>query len=434
MSAMVLRAICARSAQYSEKIMKLLNSLVPLFLLSTALTVAAGAVYVSVQAAQQSDDAAAPAVVEDVAAEAAAAQPVAAQDPPDKLPAELLPAEIHQTREHNLMLSEEGVLTGRISSLRTAGGNLFPVEGIKVRIIRNGRPLGSATTGDDGKFTVAGLSEGVASFIATSESAMAIFGVRIVSKDEGTKGNDLDIIHAVAVTGADLDTARKIISSNLPSRSDNRFTGPVKAPAEEFPHGNGRPSTGLSHHQVQLQANGILKGSVNVIDYRTGRYREIKDLRLHFISGGKPAATTKVNADGQFTVHGLHAGVYSVVSTGSDGVFAIGIDVIDSVANLPANSPYRFVSLPQELDFNISPTNPADLNESNAEENTDGDLNPPPAVFSPPSGGGGGGLSGGTGGGGGSGFGGAAGLIGAGIAGGIGYALGQDDNDASPSN
>ena len=430
--------------------MKLLNSLVPLLFLSAAVAVTAGAVYVSVQAGQQAGEPVAAAENEDVPA--AQAEPVVAvvdqpagqlqpvalvQGEPEELPAELLPQEIHQAREHNLIIDDNGLLKGQISSLKSGGSDLFPVEGIKVRIIRNGRPLGSTTTGEDGTFKIAGLSEGVASFIATSKTAIAIFGVRLVTQEAGVKGNDLDLVHVMAVTGDDLAIAKQIIWKNLPSADDNRFTGAVKEGEEESPHGDGGASTALSHHQVQLQADGTLNGSVNVMDYRTGRYCEVKDLSLHFISGGEYIATTKVNADGTFSVSGLSAGVYSVVSTGSDGIFAIAIDVIDSVANLPANSPYRFVSLPQAADFSASPTNPADLNQENAGDNTDGDLTPPPVVGTPapPAGGApAGGAPGGGSGGGAGGGNGAAALLGAATAGAIGYAVGDDDDDASPSN
>ena len=57
-------------------------------------------------------------------------------------------------------------------------------------------------------------------------------------------------------------------------------------------HGNGESGTAVSHHAVQLQADGSLAGHINLLDPNTGAHREVTDLTLHFIRRGELVAST----------------------------------------------------------------------------------------------------------------------------------------------
>lgn len=423
--------------------MTLLKTLTPVLLLGTALSVAVGAVYVSVQAATQEAEAA-PAQT-DPAADPPAAQGDEAVTPvpvPDEKAEEstiiddelLAPEDVHHSREHHLTLGPNGTLLGKISTLTTSGGDLLPVTNLTVRIVRNGDIVGKTVTAGDGSFAFAGLSPGVVSLIATNDTAMCLFGVRLIQADDVKPDeNALNVMHAIAVTGADLPVAKEVIYSNLPL-GDTRFGETATESEEKYLHGEGQTSTTLSHHQVQLRADGSLQGVVNILDSRTGRHREVVDLTLHFIANGQYVGSTRVDPNGDFSIAGLSAGVYSIVSTGSDGILAVGIDVVDSVANLDANSKYKLVSIAQTLDLALSPTSPKDLNTENQEDNTDGALAPGANVGSPVAGAPsapGGGVPGGAGGGSAGGGGGLGALLGAGAGAAVGAALANDNGPAS---
>jgi len=228
---------------------------------------------------------------------------------------------------------------------------------------------------------------------------------------------------------------------------DHRFSGVVSAEDEAFPFGSGEPATSIVSHRVQLEDDGSLLGTVNILDPRTGRNREVLDMTVHFVHDGRVAASVKVKNDGTFVVPGLLPGIHSVVGTGHDGVFAIGVDIVGSTYEPIAHGnakdgDFTPASIVQLLKLSVAAVDPGIINQSNFEVVTDGTLPPGPgapvatSAYGPMGGGsGGGGFSGGGGGAAGGG-GGLAGLLLGAAAGVGGYLLGQDDDNgpASPGN
>ena len=96
----------------------------------------------------------------------------------------------------------------------------------------------------------------------------------------------------------------------------------------------------MSHHQIQLGADGSLEGQINLLDPRTGRHQVIQDLTLHFLKDGSVIGATQVSSSGEFRMDGLEPGIHAVVTTGRDGVLALGIDLL--AANFADNADSQY--------------------------------------------------------------------------------------------
>ena len=219
-----------------------------------------------------------------------------------------------------------------------------------------------------------------------------------------------------------------------------RFTEDASAEDDSFPYGDGEKATSLAAQPVKLEADGSLKGTINVLDERTGRNREVLDLTVNFVRDGQLVHAAEVNNNGDFSATGLIPGLYSVVGTGRDGVFALGLEVLGSTQEVAKPGDAVPVFLPASSGFSASPISLQNLNPNDISELTDNTVNPDngtPVAGAPPAPAPAGGMAGpGGGAGGGAGVGGGGGLgalIGAGIAGAIGFAIGKNDDPASPA-
>jgi hypothetical protein len=412
--------------------MKLLKTLTPFFMLGMALCVAAGAIFVSLQAAPLQDEQ----NLAEVAPAAAAEQTDAAEsavpgvDSPvttavPMIKDELMePDKVPNSRHHHVQLNMSGAFHGQLSRL-SSNGDAVAAGDIEIRLIRHGMVLDSTKADADGAFSFTGLTEGVVALVATSDSALLLFSVRLIQGD----GADADILpvefHSIVVGEADLPLARKIIVDGLPM-TDRRFGEAPTQKEKTYNFGSGEASTSLMHHQIQLDADGNISGEIHILDSRTGRHREVIDLTLYVIRDGVMVAETKVEANGSFSFSGLSSGAHSLVATGIDGTMAVGFSIVDaSVAGTDQADTYKVASVARTLSLSFAPVNAENLNRQNANRVTGGNLAPGVPGASPGAapggtatagtgGAGGGGAGGGGAGGGGGGLGAlAAGVVGA---------------------
>lgn len=367
----------------------------------------------------------------------------------------IAPDSVLHNRAHHIALNANGGFTGQLLAL---DGSTNSVAGMSVMILRDGAVVTSAMTDAAGTFNVSGVGEGVVSVLGTGNNGLLLFSVRLM--DEGNVFADATPVKLAAktaqvamntaiVNGGDVAAIRQIIFGALPT-GDYRFTSTLDETDHQYPYGTNETSTSLGHHTVQLQADGSLQGQVNVLDRRSGRHREINDLTLHFVKDGQHVGGTQVQADGRFHMAGLAPGRYSIATTGRDGILAMGIDIVGSLANVEKDGEFKLASIIESLELCVCPTQPSDFNTENAQRYNGGETQPTGegeivgtemygAPFGGPAGGPLGGAPSGVGGGvggGGGGFGGGGGLgalLGAAAAGAIGYAVGQDDDPASPS-
>lgn len=418
--------------------------------LGLAASVTASSMYVTVQAAVQQDEKAAQEFVEKASEQAsdAATDVQIAPTPSDAgVPAApLAPGDIRNDRQQQIVLDAEGSFAGRLIAL---GGGDAPAAGYTVKVLSKGEVKGVAKTDEEGRFKISGVTPGVGGILAYSADGLLLFGVRFSAPEGDLVAEEAELdMDAAVVMNADVAVARQLIlqALNDAGSGELRFTDDASAEDDSFPFGTGEKSTSLSAQPVKLEADGSLKGTINVLDERTGRNREVMDLTLNFLRDGQLVHAAEVNNNGDFSATGLIPGLYSVVGTGRDGVFALGLEVLGSTQEVAKPGDAVPVVLPASSGFSASPVSLQNLSPNDISELTDNTINPndngaPVANAAPPApapaggmGAGGGGVGGGAGGGGGGigGGGGLGALIAAGIAGAVGFAVGQNDDPASP--
>lgn len=403
-------------------------------MLGLAATVTAGSVYVTVQAAsQQADALVLPAAVEEIPANADGGLEV--------IPVgnSVATEDIMNTRGHYLTIDESGTLTGRLIGLTTSGTEA--AAGLTVKIIKDGSEILQTSTDADGTFTATGLTNGTVALLAYNADQFLLYAVNLRRVDQAQPYAIQEIgMTSAVVSGANANLAKQLVYGSVETQ-EWRFRGATNDEDFSFPNGaRPTPSTSVAHHQVQLGIDGSLMGQINLLDPRTGHHREIQDLTVHFLKNGAISGSTEVSPNGEFRMDGLQPGIHGLVTTGKDGVLALGIDIVG--ANLADNSDtkYKLTNVAQTLDLAVAPVTYRNFQPQFVEDNsvitTESivDVGPLPAAFGPGGFGGGGiGSGGGLGGGGaaGGGGGGLGALLGAAAGAGLGFALADDDDAPS---
>ncbi len=429
--------------------MKYFKFLSTALVMAVATTVTAGSMYITVRAAVQQQDTAAFNAVSPIQVPTLEDPAIPAVDEISVVPAvraPLPPDQVLHDRSNDIILDAEGGFFGRLTSITPVDGTPSAASQYTVKVLQRGGVIGTTTTDSEGRFDFTELEPGVSGILAFSETGLMLFGVRLVAADDSTAiagvGEVVELAADSSVVAfADVPLAREMILDAL-TDGDHRFSEVVSAEDEAFPVGSGEPATSIVSHRVQLEDDGRLLGTVNILDPRTGRNREVIDMTVHFVHDGRVVASARAKNDGSFAVPGLLPGIHSVVGTGRDGVFAIGVDVVGSTYEPVANGnakdgEFTPASIVQLLKLSVAAVDPGIINQSNFEAVTDGTLPLGPgapvassACCGGPMGGGpgGGGFSGGGGGAAGGG-GGLAGLLLGAAAGVGGYLFGQNDDD-----
>lgn len=286
-------------------------------------------------------------------------QPV---QPPSRI-RRLAPEEILKDRTHNVVLDKDGGMTGRLYSITPEG--LTPAADMRVKVLTGGGKSAETTTDATGLFSITGLTEDVGGIFATGPAGVVTYGVRFVAETpENPANRELDVESAV-VPAANVEQMRKLFKSDIGTR-DQRFNSSITPEDNAFPAGSGPASTSLAYETVQLSADGRVYGQVNLHDERTGRYREVLSLRVHFLQDGVKVGSARVAPNGSFSVPDLKPGIYGLVGVGRDGVFGIGIEVVPFRA-AAVNPDGSFVPVRLMLDpgLSVGSIGPAHLNSEN---------------------------------------------------------------------
>lgn len=394
--------------------------------LGLAASVTAGSMYVTSNAAVNQEAA---------ATDEAAKTPVVPEV--SERPAPLAPDKIRHERSQEIVLDAQGGFAGQLFAM-TGVDTTVPGAELSVRILQDGALVAETTTDDTGRFAVTGLKPGVIGIIARGKAGLLLFGAHLVEATEQKPAALETDLQSALIAQDDVPLARELMRAAI-GAEDLRFKDAAGDDDAKFFSGEGDASTSLLSHRVQLGQDGVLRGSVNVLDPRTGKNREVLDETVYFLRNGVVAASTKVQHDGSFEIAGLETGLYSVIGAGKDGSFAMGIEVVSfeaAQAELKKGA-YSPVAIMATLDLSASPIGPNNLNSENFDENLGGDGgdgSTPPPPPTPPAGAPAGGATGGGGGGGAGGGGGLGALLGAGVGAGLGYLAGNDNNSSSPGN
>jgi hypothetical protein len=128
----------------------------------------------------------------------------------------------------------------------------------------------------------------------------------------------------------------------------------VRTAAQDKPTPKVVPKNGVGQSTfsvvVYLRVDGNLAGRVSILD-SAGKRLPAK-AHVSFIQRGKTLSAVDTNERGQFQVHGLQAGVYSVIASGPDGFAVIAAQVLPPAGDAPRDQLL--------LDLTLVPSDDAD--------------------------------------------------------------------------
>ena len=275
----------------------------------------------------------------------------------------LPPEEILKDRTHTVVLDKDGGMTGRLYSITAEG--MVPAADMQVRLLTGGGKSAETTTDATGLFSVKGLTPDVGGIFASGAAGVVTYGVQFVQETaEMPADREIDVESAV-VPAANVEQMRKLLKSDIGTR-DLRFNSKLTPEDEVFPVGTGPAATSVIYESVQIAADGRVYGQVNLHDERTGRYREILSLRVHFLQDGNKVGSARVAPNGSFSVPDLKPGIYGLVGVGRDGVFGIGVEVVPfQAAAVNADGTFVPVRLSLAPGLSVGSLGPAHLNSAN---------------------------------------------------------------------
>lgn len=337
---------------------------------------------------------------------------------------------------HQFALDQQGMLTGRVTTLKKS-----PL-GLDVFIVANKTVLANAKTDSTGTFVIKGIAPGTYSMFVAGQNQIAAQGISITGPTNQPTSNEL----ALTTIGTSYDGVKQLI--------DNAILPEIVSATQK---NTSQISIVLSDEEVTKKVriiNGRIRGQISSLiaeDHAAG-------VQVHLIQNNQPIAQVQTNALGSFVIPDVDAGTYDFVAVGKHGFAAIRVEVIgnrspmsmvsyqadiSSALEVPLAEdaiPARQVSAQTEVDYQqgnevfMEPANLAPIqyaSESIGYGGAGGGVAGAAGNFSGLSGGGGGFAGGGFGGGGGLGGSGLRRLLRLGAIGGVIVAIADDDPGAA---
>ncbi|MEM9412880.1 MAG: hypothetical protein AAGA30_17345, partial [Planctomycetota bacterium] len=218
---------------------------------------------------------------------------------------------ISALRNHTITINEDGEVQGRVASINHKTKAARGVAETTVYFIQNGKIVKKGYSNEDGTFVVAGLKEGIYSFVASGEYSFATCGVNVV-KSAGDQAKYLE----VAAISPNVAAIREIIDSNLPEPVRRDVAKNLKALEV-------RPSNVMGSNRVELDGD-VLRGQiVSLLNDNVG-----KRTKAHLFRGNSKVQELKIAENGAFEVEGVSAGVYDIVVVGTEGIAAVSFEAV----------------------------------------------------------------------------------------------------------
>ena len=208
-------------------------------------------------------------------------------------------------RLHTIAVDNKGEVEGRVVSIAEQGSE--GIAGLTVFFLREGKVVAETTTQEDGTFTIAGLSEGPYSFIATGDNGFAAYGIQVVGELQGSS----NVLEAAAVA-PDLASVKQILSNNLPTNVVDQL---VVNSGKVLPNGANR---------VML-SEGNLKGSIHSL---IGGDAAVRGATIHLLKENQKVKSVVADDSGSFRIGDVDPGVYGFVAVGPSGFAAISFEAI----------------------------------------------------------------------------------------------------------
>ncbi len=326
-----------------------------------------------------------------------------------------------ETRSHQVRLTSDGMLPGRVILLDPRSGLPQTAKNIAVFFIKMGVVSGAAKPGPNGVFQATGILPGVYGVAVLGKEAFASFSVHVLPEsDENGGHHDIEPLRLeiAAIPSGDAPLALRLFQPYL---GQGHLSAPIEPDEKYIPAEtkvtnsviNSPKGTTAKKHSVFLKKDGSLIGRIRRLHPKSGHPFLLRSSSAHiyFAQNNKIVYQVGIDKKGFFRIPNFAPGVYSVISAGEDGIGAIACrvvspekdvkqPVIESASQFlktPSESEIKFVSflqqgggeVPSEFDITmLGPENFEAMNQLLA-----------PTNFSDLMGGGGAGTGGGGGGG-----------------------------------
>lgn len=219
---------------------------------------------------------------------------------------------INALRNHTVTINEDGDVQGRVASINHKSKEAQGVRDAAVYFIKDGKIAQKGYVNEDGTFAVAGLSEGVYSFVAAGEFSFAACGLN-VEKSKGTE----KYLEVAAIT-PNVKAIQELITAELPQTIRQEISRNLKT--------QNSVANVQGSNRVELEGD-ILRGQiVSLFDEKlTGK------TKAHLFRANQKVAEFEIDTDGTFEVADVTPGVHDIVVIGSDGMAAVSFEAVASI-------------------------------------------------------------------------------------------------------
>lgn len=223
-------------------------------------------------------------------------------------------------RRHQVLVDANGQLRGRLTTFADWRGDVEPLADAAVHLMQNGRVAAEATTDEDGRFLVSGLSDGTYSLIAESPDGLLAYALHLRKAAPAEVAPEMQLQSMATApwdTNVVLERVRGYWDSEPPierTREPNLET--IPPPVRLIPQ-EGVSATTVALHSVRLQDDGRLIGRLRRLHPVTGRPIVAQEIEVALYRNGTLQALTWTDDIGYFEVPYVAPGVYSLVATGS---------------------------------------------------------------------------------------------------------------------
>jgi hypothetical protein len=269
------------------------------------------------------------------------------------------PVAIQTNMRHQYVvrMAEDGSFRGRVAAFDPSVAQMMGAARLTVSLNRQGDRVAEAETAADGTFTVSGIEPGSYTFIAASETALATFGLYVVSDPANMPAADEVQIDVVAASES-IGMVREIINGEVQAHEYTYAVDPLSDPLA-FTAGSCR---------VQLTAQGAVVGRIIPLSWEdnTGAF-DLTGNVVYLLRGDAVVAEASVAPSGAFELPGIQPGMYNFVSVGPHGNAALAVEVVSN-ANAGTNALLSLSSLMTGL---VQEAAPESLNVVLTEPNAD---------------------------------------------------------------
>ena len=253
-------------------------------------------------------------------------------------------------RANWVMTDQIGRLPGRVLNFQVSDqpeGQPRNQRGMQVFLIRRGATVVSDFVAGDGSFMFTGVKEGCYTIVGSSAGTFFAFGVNIIAYDELNPAPQQLVIAAApspvrfnaawAKTFAPLVRMRNfgVYEEQQGPEDPAKWYG-IEGITDQMPQA--AAATSIYNHRVAPLADGRVVGRVHQIDSLDGRPVDVGSTRLLLVQGTEIVTHTTADNFGVFEFIDVAPGSYSLLAASDDGLAALGIEVVEQVADGAINS------------------------------------------------------------------------------------------------